>query len=178
MPVLKATYPHHAKTEQNRQRYYSMVSNTTANSHTEVEFLKNLQTMSRPSMFQCILKIKYENYTLNTEELNVLKVKIEQMKIKLITEAMGPIELSIEQNSPSWNLERRVRITASTTKSFFTAKKLDNIVNDHLWKNRDISNIPAIQYGRDNEKYALSEYKNMTGFDVRKAGFFINNIYL
>lgn len=59
MQVLNATYPHHAKDEPNRKRYFRMEFNTNNVRNTEaaVEFLKNLQMTSRPSMFQYILNI-------------------------------------------------------------------------------------------------------------------------
>lgn len=175
MPVLEATYPHHAKTEPNRKRYFSMPSNSLVETtQSQVDFLKNIQMLSSPSMFEYLLEITYDNYTLSSDELNVLKLKVEKMILGLVPEEMGPFEVSTDQNGPGWHLERRVRITASVAKSFFTAKRLDTIVNDHLWKFKDIANIPAIKYGRDNESKAITAYMQMTGNTVCKAGLVVN----
>lgn len=85
--------------------------------------------------------------------MNVLKAKIKQTRLELVPEAIGHNdELSIDQNSPCWHLQRRIRITASVAKSFFTAKNLNRIVNEHLWKTTDLSNIQAIQYAAETTK--------------------------
>lgn len=126
-------------------------------------------------MFQYILQFNYADHTLGADETTLLKLKVEKMSHGLVTKVMGPVDLSIDQNSPRWLLERRIRITASVAKSFYTSKKLDNIVNDHLWKTKDLGNIKAIQYGRDNEVNAFNAYKIVTGFNVCKAGLVVNN---
>lgn len=172
--VLEATYPNHARLEQDRKRYFEASFSQNISSNVEEMFLKSLQTLSQPTMFEFLFQFKYENYVINADELAVLKMKVNKMIQGLIPQDVGPIVLSVEQNSTQWLLERRVRITASKAKSFFTAKKLDKLVDDHLWKTNDLGNIRAINYGRNNESKAFDDYKNLTGFDVCKAGFVIN----
>lgn len=176
--VLEATYPHHSRIEPNRKRYFSMVNtDSVCSSTTEMNFLNKLQRMKQPSMFEFLLNFKYENFKLDRDEEDILKSKVANMVVGLVPLAGGPKNLSMDQNSTGWCLERRIRLTASVAKKFFTAKKYETLVNEHLWKSTDLSNIQAVQYGRDNEKKALKDYIQITKSNVCNAGLVINNNY-
>lgn len=183
MQVLEAAYPHHSKTERNRKRFFSLISpsstdrTTPTTSGNDSDFKRKLQTMKRPSMFELLLSFEYPDYNLDTNETCLLQSKVQKMISGMVPDGLGPVHLLIDQNSPRWHLERRVRITASVAKSFFTAKELDKVVNDHLWKSNDISHLQAVQYGRDNEANALKEYKQVTGSNVVNAGLVVNSKY-
>lgn len=180
--VFDASYPHHSKSEMDRSRFrkFDPVPKKCMkfNEKQDIEnFITNLQACSRPSMFEIILKIKYEDYHLEQKMLNVLKLKIADMILNLVSADSGPVALVADQNNITWLNERRIRITASNAKSFFTAKSLDNLINRHLWSNTNLANIPAIRYGKVSEPLAFDEYKRVTNYDVRKCGFFTNKSF-
>lgn len=176
--VLDASYPHHSKPEMDRKRFKKFDPVPYNSKHTEIpegDFLRNLQSCNQTSMFEIILKIKYEDYQLEPERKNILNLKIKLMMSDLISVNSGPILKVTDQNTTDWLIERRVRITASKAKSYFTAKSVTNLINQQLWKQScDLSNVPAIKYGRENENKAFDRYKQLTGYDVRKCGFFTN----
>lgn len=180
--VFYAAYPHHSKVETDRKRYLNFepvptIFSKTTELREDEDLLKNLQACSRYSMFEAILKIKYKDYCLEPDMLNILKLKTSEMISELVSVNSGPVHLIADQNTSSWLGARRVRITASNAKSFFTAKSLDNLINRNLWLTSNLSNIPAIKYGRDSEPIAFDEYKRLTGYDLRKCGFFTNKSF-
>ena len=46
---------------------------------------------------------------------------------------------------------------------------------DYLLKTKDISNVPAIKYGIENESVAIKEYEKEFGYKVAKCGIFLDS---
>lgn len=61
------------------------------------------------------------------------------------------------------------------SKVIFHCQKLNNIVNDHLWKTKELGNLKAIKYCRDNESNAFDAYRNQTGLNVHIDSLVVNN---
>lgn len=177
--VLNASYDN--KTHRRRMIEFDPVPNKMAKMTEQKsnEFVILLQTLPSPSMFQNLIVITYENYDLNNFEKLILCYKIDEMISALDppTDYSGPYQLTPDQNNNSWHNQRRIRITASVSKSFFAATVYEKKVNDHLWNHIDLSNVPAIKYGRDNEVKAFEKYKMVKQCDVRSSGFYINKKY-
>lgn len=140
-------------------------------------FIQRLQQKEKYSMWTNLLQNKYDDYSLDCDEKLTLKWKIEQLKNNLSSSTPGPFEIEVEQNSCQWLNERRYRITASDCKSYFTSKDLSNLINSKLWEEtKDISHLPPIAYGRENESTAIHEYlTSINRTQIRKPGLIINN---
>lgn len=141
------------------------------------EFIQRLQNKNNKSMRVDLLQIKYDDYILDCDQKLVLKLKIEELQNNLSSYTLGPFEIEIEQNSPSWLNARRYRITASDCKSFYTSKDLTNLINTKLWlETQDISHLPAIDYGRENESTAIQEYlASINRTQIKRPGLIVNN---
>lgn len=126
-------------------------------------------------MWDFILQIEYEDYSLTVEEELLLKKKVANLLESLSPDIEGPVEVNVEQNSKKWLNERRLRITASDCKSFFTSKDLTRLVRQKLWSREvDINHLPQIAYGKLHENDAFMDYEAVMNVPVIKAGFFIN----
>ena len=77
-----------------------------------------------------------------------------------------------QSDSILWHEQRRWRITASKVKQLITnPKSIANL----LWKEvYDLSHVPAIKWGRNNEGLARETYKNITNKEVTEVGLFIS----
>lgn len=180
-PVMDANYSTHSKKRLCRRRMESHHPATIPDKNPAIiasnNFVTQLMTLPYQPMFLSLIAIKYDDYVLDNASCELLGLKIQKMMASLCSDQPGPQSMVVTQNSDLWNNARRVRITASVAKQYFTAKEYKNKIQDHLWEKTDLSHIPAIKYGRDNEPVAFSQYKSHTGNDVRAAGFFTNKKY-
>ena len=156
---------------------------------TDVEFatnfIKQLPLVANRSMFDTILEIEYEDYTLSDERRHEL-LTLTSNFIANIKEAAGCEPHAIsgttgQGSSALWHSTRLWYITASNCKSFACTK------SDQAWHsllNRVYGGsslkTPAMKYGTDHEDDAFSQYRQCDyakGHTVTKSGFWVNPQY-
>jgi len=79
-----------------------------------------------------------------------------------------------QRDNPLWYEYRKGRITASAVGPIIRRKQLDGEFIKQCMDPKDISGIPAIQWGVRNEEKARSDYIIKSGNNVRETGLFIS----
>ena len=152
------------------------------------KFICALQTASAasipnsPSMFETILSLTYEDYSLSHDEKQILEIKCMKLIENLCPTIKTPFPTQIvhNQQSPQWHLERRVRITASVAHRIIhltSPKAVSNYLYEHLWTTQKID-TRAMSHGRENEERALKQYCDeaqgiVAEFSVTKTGLWL-----
>ncbi|KAL3869509.1 hypothetical protein ACJMK2_042180 [Sinanodonta woodiana] len=140
---------------------------------------------SSESMWQSKLYKQYVDYELDTESKALLCEKRRALLQNIsIPSSPYPQEIVKEQGSAEWFLERRVRVTASVSKTVSTAsnpQSARSILNKILWEENAFKSC-AILYGKENEKNAFTDYLTKSrmeteGFSAVKTGLWVNSKY-
>ena len=81
-----------------------------------------------------------------------------------------------QHKSDRWHQERKYKLTSSRFGEICKRRKYDLKYCESLITNqKDLSHIPAVKFGLNQEKVALEQFKQRMRFDVvKKAGFFIS----
>ena len=84
-----------------------------------------------------------------------------------------------QHKSDRWHKERKYKLTSSRFGEICKRRGYDLKYCESLSSNqRDLSHIPAVKFGLNQEKVALEQFKQRMRFDVvKKAGFFISKAY-
>ena len=84
-----------------------------------------------------------------------------------------------QHKSDRWYQERKYKLTSSRFGEICKRHKYDLKYCEGLSTNqKDLSHIPAVKFGLNQEKVALEQFKQRMRFDVvKKAGFFISKAY-
>ena len=84
-----------------------------------------------------------------------------------------------QHKSGRWHKERKYKLTSSRFGEICKRRGYDLKYCESLSNNqRDLSHIPAVKFGLNQEKVALEQFKERMRFDViKKAGFFISKAY-
>ena len=84
-----------------------------------------------------------------------------------------------QHKSDRWHQERKYKLTSSHFGEICKRRKYDLKYCESLSTNqKDLSHIPAVKFGLNQEKVALEQFKQRMRFDVvKKAGFFISKAY-
>lgn len=97
---------------------------------------------------------------LNSIEMNVIqRNQLEQDTI-------------LQRNSLIWREERKKFITSSNFGRIFKTKSAKSRISlaKYLQVDKDLSNIPSVKYGIENETRAIKIYENMMNCKVQKSG--------
>lgn len=108
-------------------------------------------------------------------------------QVKITDEEAAAVEERTRQQrlSPDWHEQRHRRITASAFHNVWVRKDTtnpDRLVWQILYNSNDLSNIPAVQWGIENESQAQQQYTQCmslshTNFKCISAGLVINPLY-
>ena len=81
-----------------------------------------------------------------------------------------------QHKSDRWHQERKYKLTSSRFGEICKRRKYDLKYCESLSTNhKDLSHIPAVMFGLNQEKVALEQFKQRMRFDVvKKAGFFLS----
>lgn len=83
-----------------------------------------------------------------------------------------------QANSMLWHSLRAGRITSSNFGGAISLASRDaepsKAFTDYLFKAKDISNVPAVKYGIENEGVAVREYEQLSGEKVVRCGIFMD----
>ena len=84
-----------------------------------------------------------------------------------------------QYKSDRWHKERKYKLTSSRFGEICKRRKYDLKYCESLSTNqKDLSHIPAVKFGLNQEKVALEQFKQRMRFDVvKKARFFISKAY-
>ena len=84
-----------------------------------------------------------------------------------------------QRKSDRWYKERKYKLTSSRFGEICKRRKYDLKYCESLSTNqKDLSHIPAVKFGLNQEKVALEQFKQRMRFDVvKKARFFISKAY-
>lgn len=175
----------------NRKRKMSSVINfdprptlmrSTSVTHEERNnFVRELQTASYPgsSMWQTIIPMHYNDYSLSSDERDLLRQKVGIICGNLMPSVYGITELCPEQGNEAWFAERRLRVTASIAKSVVTASSNDvkaNLVKGKLWESP--VKAASLEYGHANEAKARQSFEEkFPNLTVRESGLWVNSEY-
>ena len=134
------------------------------------------------------IKTKYEDYitsdVMQSEDLDVIKsLFMENMMDRLkrfendplnTTDAIHVTGSESQSLSDFWKQERYPLATASQFDLFLRNVQL---YCKNLWLGKDISNVPAIKWGRTNEKFGIQELEKLLKGKVTKSGLHISKKY-
>ena len=130
-------------------------------------FISNLQhaLKGEASMWERIVPIVYEDFTLTEEEESPLKVNVEQFIASLESDDTepGPSEIVQQQGNDAWIRARACRITASVAKSVSgyvdkSVRCVTNLLRRLMWETNKKLTTATVKYGIDNEGRARQEY--------------------
>ena len=149
----------------------------------------------KPSMWESLLPMRYENFTLEQADIEVYRhltkdfiKNIENCnKEFLMSKSTGQIPGTIDQaESDQWHHQRRFRITASTCKVAVNLGKRFSVhdslqphfsfTSKKLWFPSNYTSLD-MQYGKDNEIKALRLYGETMNVLVALSGLWINKKY-
>ena len=133
------------------------------------EFIFNVQSLQRDSMWSKILPFHYGDYELSNDRKSVLheetKMFLENQKQDLMRFVSDPLSnghavhctgTEKQADCPEWFQCRHYKVTASTFYDFLGSAK--SACNKLLFQEkRDISHLLSIKWGRDHENEALAE---------------------
>ena len=74
-----------------------------------------------------------------------------------------------------WKEERRLRLTASTCHRICHIKNNEEDLAKNMLEERSLDHIPAVKWGKVNERDALNKYEYETGRKVKKCGLFVSH---
>ena len=148
-------------------------------------FIKSFQSHRKPTMFENVLKFHYEDYPLSSERYFILQGLVKSFisnlseechvfeDSQLSSDVCWHMDGTEDQSLSSlWHQKRRGRITASSFKKF-TANPFSFC--QKLWDSPvDLSKIPAIAWGQNHEKEALSCYEKKCKKSVTPCGLFVS----
>lgn len=159
-------------------------------------FVVDLQSDPKPSMWESLLPIRYDNFKLDQGDNAIYRNLTLQFiaefdkQNRSILESKTCCEIPDTQDqaeSDRWHLERRFRITASTCKSVVNlGENLTNYDSFHphfaslekkLWFPSNFSNFYT-EYGKKNEINALREYGKEMNIPLGLSGLWINKKYV
>lgn len=143
------------------------------------------QGLQRESMWNRILTFEYEDYECSTNRANVLVANVMEM-IKNLHSDINRFSSDALNNSfcvhatgtlgqagvPLWKEVRKWRITGSNFKRFASGNV--SAVAKSVWRNEDIPDLRALQWGREHESTAREDYKRTTGETVIETGIFLS----
>ena len=148
-------------------------------------FLQDLQMLAPNSMFEHIFRYTYEDYPLDANRQQLLGALICQMLAAFASDVFPYFEdpLSTESGvhvtgteeqgqSDLWHKLRSLRITGSTFKDY--ASNPEKMARSLWSKKHDLSQIPSICWGTENESIAREAYEQETGHSVKICGIFIS----
>lgn len=78
-----------------------------------------------------------------------------------------------QARSEVWADERRLRLTASCSHRVCHIKKNEKGLAESIYSGASLDHIPAVRWGKVNEKHALRRYTEVTGRKVRKCGLYV-----
>ena len=161
-------------------------------------FVKHLQSISQCrglSMWETVLKITYEDFELDEQDIAYYKSLVENFEVSLLENNLLILKESVsceipgteeQSSSPRWFQERWCRVTASACKSVVHMGEklapnnskitLYNYIKNHLWYPEHVTTID-MQYGIENEPKAVEAYVLLTGVTVVKSGLWISRQY-
>ena len=148
-------------------------------------FLVEQQTFPHRTLF-CDRSLIYEDYELISERKVVLQNLVDIFIGNLMDQATSyehdsfssrngiHLKDTVSQaDSQCWFEERKFRVTASIFCNFH--KNPSTTCHSILWdKDKDISFLPAIQWGKGNEQNAFKKFQETTGRSVSKCGLFLS----
>jgi hypothetical protein len=161
-------------------------ANLRATSELEIDaFIDDLGKMSEKSMWHDVLSIQYEDFELKDDRLAILEDLSNQLWNNLASDiSSAPVDKFSNDNavhfgqtiaqaaSNDWHSLRKLRVTASVFYEF--VKNPMTMTRKMLWEERpDLSKIPAIKWGLENEARAISDFENDHG-KVDKVGLFVS----
>ena len=132
-------------------------------------FISNLQLAlnGEASMWERIVPIVYDDFTLTAEEERTIKVNVEQFiaSLEIDDTETGPSEVVQEQGSDAWIRARACRITASIVKSVSgyvdkSSTTVTNLLRRLMWETHKKLTTAAVKYGNDNEETARQAYRD------------------
>lgn len=130
------------------------------------------------SMWESICPLVYEDYALTLLEQDLLEQKVRLLMDNLTPEVSGPHEVTSDQGTNTWMMERRLRVTASKAKPIFVAT-CDNsrarLVKSQLWQ--DPPRTSGMAYGHKYEQAAREEFeaKFQGKLGVTETGLWVNS---
>ncbi len=147
-------------------------------------FLINQQSFPHPTLWQDC-KVVYEDYELSPQRRNLL---LELTDTFLCNMASSTSKLSLDDLSTttgihvrgteaqgacsSWKEERKFRVTASIFQDFH--RNPSNCANNLLWsRQKDISTLPSVKWGVDNESKARKQFEDMCS-PVETCGLYVS----
>ena len=168
----------------------------TVSNESVRNFTIALQNDKNPSMWESLLPLRYENFNLDVDDIEIysdLSLKfIENIETTnkqfLGSRNAGEIPGTMDQaDSDQWHHQRRFRITASTVKSAVNlGENLSENASLHphrtyiekkLWGTANNFTSPDMVYGIQNEKKALKDYGEAMNVAVGLSGLWINEKY-
>lgn len=151
-------------------------------------FLKNIQSLHRESMWGKLLRFYYEDYELSPERAVILRELVARLEMKFAEDTLfyhgDPLSNSYavhvtgseeQADSHVWENMREMRITASVMKPYSSSKC--SFAQSQWEQKPDLSNNKAVAWGKENEQNARETYEKMTGKKVTRCGLFISKQY-
>jgi hypothetical protein len=146
------------------------------------------QCIPKPSNWLACFRIKYNDYVISHDRKAILielcKMFMDNLSVdiqkyyndELSTPSGVHVTGSAQQSECDlWMRERGFRVTASTVLDF--TKNPFQMIDKTLWNNRpDLSNVPAINWGREHEQDAILAYEEKFG-ETTKCGLFVSKDY-
>lgn len=152
------------------------------------QFAIDNQYIKKTSGWTHIIQIKYKDYELSDEQKQVLLHNIEEFKNSLKISSCGtasfvntnlcyvPIGTMGQSANKGWQKIRCIRVTASIFQEFKTSKDPASIIQKQLWDPlKDLSHVPAIKWGNENESRAIADFEKTHG-PVEKCGIFVSKL--
>ena len=154
-------------------------------SQTEInDFLTSCQTLPFECNWSSVPPF-YEDYELTLQrKLDIVQKSaafILNMKSALEKYAQDPLTTNAgyhitgtigQGNSDIWHDMRENKVTASNFYDWITSAKA--AINRYYNDQEDISNIPWIKWGRDNEDVCISQYNETHSDKITKCGCFVS----
>ena len=163
------------------------VNKTNVNS-----FVTSLQSDSKLTMWETVLQLKYDDFSLDNEDVILYQSQVREFEKKMFDYNMTLLtskdcseipDTSGQAESKKWHTERLYRITASICK--YTATLGEHLgLNDslrphfnwikrHFWFPEKIVTI-HMKYGIENEGKAIKQYTEIKQVEVTPSGLWIN----
>lgn len=148
-------------------------------------FVGHLEQMKKPSMWLDVLKQKFEDYEVDDNRRNILKVLsnefLQGLHQQINSAPLDPMSndhgihfgATVDQaDCQLWLDLRKYRVTASIFKDFVMTPK--SVTRRMMWQTPpNLSRVVAIQWGVKNEKHAIKAFADVHG-QVSKVGLFVS----
>ncbi len=140
-------------------------------------------------MWSTILAIKYDDYTVTNERLNVLQNLIAEFQQSLAVEVnktTSPIVQCSASNNVEWMYKRSVFITGSVAKEVCKLShvlSMKNFLHRHLWNLGKFS-CKAVEYGKLHEADALAAYLSLKqkefgeNYSISPGGLYVSSEFV